>query len=41
MLYGTATASFCVEGFSVEKLGHQNRARVESRFNELYELLSV
>ena len=41
MLYGTATASFCVEGFSVEKLGHQSRARVESRFNELYSLLSV
>jgi len=41
MLYGTATASFCVEGFSIEKLGQQNRARVESRFNELYELLSV
>jgi len=41
MLYGTATASFCVEGFSVETLAHQSRARVESRFNELQELVSM
>ena len=40
MLYGTVTASFCVQGFSIEGFGAQDRARgrIESRFNELMEL---
>jgi len=41
MLYGTVTASFCVEGFSVETLAHRSRAQIESRFDELHSLLSV
>lgn len=35
MLYGTVTASFCVQGFGVEALQARRRAQVESRFNEL------
>ncbi|MDF1800432.1 MAG: PfkB family carbohydrate kinase [Planctomycetota bacterium] len=35
MLYGTVTASFCVEGFSVEELAARHRGQVEARFNEL------
>ncbi len=35
MLYGTVTASFCVEGFGVERLANLDRARVETRFQEL------
>ncbi|HKX46912.1 MAG TPA: PfkB family carbohydrate kinase [Planctomycetota bacterium] len=41
MLYGTVTASHCVEGFSVEALEACSRTRVESRFNELHALLSL
>lgn len=40
MLYGTATASFCVEGFSVEGLERTDRARLEGRFNELAALVT-
>jgi sugar/nucleoside kinase (ribokinase family) len=35
MLYGTVTASFCVEGFSVEKLAAQDRAAIEARYRDL------
>ena len=40
MLYGTVTASMCVEGFSVEGLARQERSDVESRFNELASLVT-
>jgi sugar/nucleoside kinase (ribokinase family) len=40
MLYGTVTASFCVEGFSVESLARRDRSDVESRFNELASLVT-
>ncbi len=41
MLYGTATASFCVQGFSIEDIGARSRTDVESRFNELLDITSV
>lgn len=41
MLYGTVTASFCVEGFSTEALGETSRSAVEQRFNELHGIVSV
>jgi hypothetical protein len=46
LLYGTVTASFCVEGFGTEGLlGSQNgrprRAAIESRFIELLEITSI
>ena len=47
MLYGTVTASFCVEGFGTEGLlaagdGDRSvRSRIESRFNELLDITSV
>lgn len=41
MLYGTVTASFCVQGFSIEDIGKRTRADVESRFNELLDITSL
>ena len=41
MLYGTVTASFCVQGFGVEVLEHKRRAQLESRFNELLEFVTL
>lgn len=45
MLYGTATASFCVQGFGteglIEGLGQHKRSQIESRFNELLDITSV
>ena len=45
MLYGTATASFCVQGFGTEGLierpGLHKRPQIESRFNELLDITSV
>ena len=35
MLYGTVTASFCVQGFGVEALASRRRTQIESRFNEM------
>jgi len=40
MLYGTVTASFCVEGFGVEGLEPVDRARLERRFQELAALVT-
>ncbi len=40
MLYGTVTASYCVQGFSTEDCGGRTRADVESRFNELMDFVS-
>lgn len=41
MLYGTVTASFCVQGFSIEDVGSRGRGEIESRFNELLSITSV
>jgi sugar/nucleoside kinase (ribokinase family) len=41
MLYGTVTASYCVQGFGVEVLAKQRRAQVESRFNELLDFVTL
>ena len=41
MLYGTVTASFCVQGFSIEDIGRRGRAEVEQRFNELLQITTV
>jgi sugar/nucleoside kinase (ribokinase family) len=45
MLYGTVTASLCVEGFGPEGLLAKGpgtmRARIESRFNELLDITSI
>ncbi len=40
MLYGTVTASYCVQGFSTEDCGARTREDVESRFNELMDFVS-
>jgi sugar/nucleoside kinase (ribokinase family) len=41
MLYGTVTASFCVEGFSTDGLTEAGRSDVESRFNELLSIVTL
>jgi sugar/nucleoside kinase (ribokinase family) len=41
MLYGTVTASFCVEGFSVEGLAQRTRAEIETRYGELASICTV
>ena len=41
MLYGTVTASYCVQGFGVEALAERRRAQVESRFNELLQFVTL
>lgn len=41
MVYGTATASYCVEGFGVEGLAPHKRGDVESRFNELLDITTL
>lgn len=41
MLYGTVTASYCVQGFGVEVLQQKRRAQIESRFNELLDFVTV
>lgn len=35
MLYGTVTASYCVEGFGIERLAKAGRGAIEGRYNEL------
>lgn len=40
MLYGTVTASFCVEGFSVEGVARRSRSDVEQRYNELFSIVT-
>jgi sugar/nucleoside kinase (ribokinase family) len=40
MLHGTVTASYCVEGFSVEGLERVDRAKVEQRYQELAALVT-
>jgi cytidine kinase len=41
MVYGTATASFCVEGFGVEGLAKHRRGKIESRFNEMLDITTL
>ncbi len=41
MLYGTVTASFCVEGFSIDVLRERRRDDVESRFAELLSFITL
>lgn len=41
MLYGTVTASLCVEGFSIEAMTAMDRGAVEARFNELLSIVSL
>jgi sugar/nucleoside kinase (ribokinase family) len=41
MLHGTATASFCVEGFGVESLARASRAAVDARCAQILSLVSV
>jgi sugar/nucleoside kinase (ribokinase family) len=40
MLYGTVTASFCVEGFGVEGLEPMDRLRLDRRYQELAALVT-
>jgi len=40
MLYGTVTASFCVQGFGVEGLQPVDRARLDRRYEELAALVT-
>jgi sugar/nucleoside kinase (ribokinase family) len=35
MLYGTVTASYCVQGFSVEALEERSRSELDARYDEL------
>ncbi len=41
MLYGTVTASYCVEGFSIDSLSVHGRKAVEARFNDLQSMVSM
>ena len=41
MLHGTATASYCVEGFGVEALARASRAAVDKRCAEILSLVTV
>lgn len=41
MLYGTITASFCVQGFSIEDLGQRSAEDIEERFNDLLSIVTV
>ncbi len=41
MVYGTVTASFCVQGFGVDALADRGRADIEERFNELVSFVSL
>jgi sugar/nucleoside kinase (ribokinase family) len=41
MLYGTVTASFCVEGFSIESLAARTRSDIETRYNELASICTL
>lgn len=41
MVYGTATASYCVEGFGVEGLAPHGRGDIERRYNELLDITTL
>ena len=41
MVHGTVTASFCVQGFSVEDLGTRTRQDVDARYDDLLSIVTV
>jgi len=41
MVYGTVTASFCVQGFTIEPLAANDRAAIESRYNEMISFITL
>ena len=41
MVFGTVTASFCVEGFSVEGMSSRSRTDVDARYDELLSIVTV
>lgn len=41
MLYGTVTASFCVEGFGIGALAEKGRTAVDERYDELLSIVTV
>jgi sugar/nucleoside kinase (ribokinase family) len=41
MVFGTVTASFCVEGFSVEGMSSRSRTDVDQRYDELLSIVTV
>ncbi|MDA1264957.1 MAG: PfkB family carbohydrate kinase [Planctomycetota bacterium] len=41
MLYGTVTASFCVQGFSIEDLSRRTLSDIDERYNELLSIVTV
>ncbi|MCP3919209.1 MAG: sugar kinase [bacterium] len=41
MLYGTVTASFCVQGFSIEDIGQRTRMDFDERYAELLSIVTV
>jgi len=41
MLYGTVTASYCVEGFSIDALAAPSRQQIDERFDELRTIVTV
>ena len=41
MLYGTVTASFCVQGFSVEDLAKRSADDIAGRYSDLLSIVTV
>jgi sugar/nucleoside kinase (ribokinase family) len=41
MLYGTVTASWCVQGFGVEALAGRGRREIDTRYDELRTICTV
>ena len=41
MLYGTITASYCVQAFSVEALAKLTRREIDERYDELLQIVTV
>ncbi len=41
MLYGTVTASFCVQGFSIDRLGECGMPEIEARYRDLLSIVSL
>jgi len=41
MLYGTVTASYCVQGFSIEDLGRRGMEDIDQRYGDLLSMVTV
>jgi len=41
MLYGSVVASFCCEGFGLQRTAKLTRAEIETRYSELREMVRV